>query len=267
MGMGYLKSLVISIAGLGLAANVLADNRILERLEKGEVVSQKTGASFFVQSIVNKEPEKVVASFLDFKKLSNIFPQVAFSRPYVTQEGRQFLYLKLRGLGDGLGVLMEVKNANPEAFANARELVASSEIAPARDTSAEVSTREEENELQLRKEIDKANASGAQPRFLGASGGIVLEGPINEVMELPGVRISINLGFAPYTSIKSTGAGASKASALARKTYLVAKVAFGNQMPKEQLGDYRGFGDQRLSLAQSMGVNVLESLKETLEKL
>jgi hypothetical protein len=268
--MKYLLSCVLVIGALGASSELIAANRILSRLEKGEVVSTKTGSSFFVQAIINQESDKVATAFSDLTKLPTIFPQVAIARPYVGSDGRQFIYLKLRGLGDGLGILAEVKNASSESFVNAKELVMSSEVNPSRDSSAEVDISNDPSDLQLRREIDEANQGTTDPIFVGASSGIIMEGPFNEIIELPGVRMTVHLGYASYTSLPPATlvkGRATVATTPTRKTYMVAKVSFGNQTSREYLGDYRGFGERRLSLATLMGVNALEALRATLEKM
>ncbi len=266
-----LSTCVVSLMVLGTSSALLAENKILSRLERGEVVSGKTGASFFVQALVNKEPEKVASAFVNLSKLPTVFPQIAFARPYIGSDGRQFVYLKLRGVGDGVGILAEVKNASSEAFRNAKELIVSSEVSKGRDASSETTSfTGEVNHLQLTREIDTANKSESATRFLGETSGIILEGPINSIMELPGVRMTLHLGYSSYVSVGGNKAKASKASESSdssRQTYLVAKVVFGNQAPKESLGDYRGFGERRLSLATLMGVNAIQALRASLEKI
>lgn len=252
-------TLVLGIKSLSVGAG---ENRILDRLERGETVATKTGLSFMVQTLIAKEPEKVRAALGDFRKLPEVFSGVAYARPYVAKDSRQFVYLKLKGLGDGLGVLMEVKAAPSDAFLNARELVTSAAAYKSRDIGQAADVSADPAALQLRKEIEE---SGSESHFLGATDGITLEGPLNEVMQLPNTRLVIHLGYSGYyPKAKSSKPGAAGAD---RKTYLVAKVAFGNQVSRENLGDYRGFGERRLSLATSMGEAVIESLKQKLEAL
>lgn len=278
MGIAYLKSVSLLLL-TGISAVSAAENRILERLEKGEVISSKTGSSFFVQALVNKEPEKVQAAFADLSKLPAVFPQIAFARPYVDKKDeRQFVYLKLRGLGDGQSVLMEVKSAGGEAFLNAKELVLSGEYGRGRDTTTEVDTAKEKNQLELKTQIDEANEGDEGARFMGVANSLVLEGPLNEVMELPNVRMTIHLGYSSYMQIPADQSGqkvSKKGSppsvvvpvaAPEKKTYLVAKVSFGNQTAKRELGDYRGFGESRLNLAERLGTSVFSALRVNLEK-
>jgi hypothetical protein len=99
---------------------------------------------------------------------------------------------------------------------------------------------------------------------MGATDGITLEGPLNEVMQLPNTRLVVHLGYSGYYPSSKSGKAADSNQ---RMTYLVARVAFGNQVSRENLGDYRGFGEQRLSLATAVGEAVVESLKVKLETL
>ncbi|MDB5037106.1 MAG: hypothetical protein JWQ35_634 [Bacteriovoracaceae bacterium] len=266
--------LISSAACVGAISSAYSEeNKILERLEKGEVISAKTGASFFMQALVQKDSAKIEAAFSDLSKLPAVFPQIAFARPYVEGKGdsaRKFLYLKLRGLGDGVSVLMEVKSGGDEAFVNAKELILGGDIRPSRDTSAEVDSSKESNQLALDKSIDAANESDSKGRFLGAATEITLEGPLNELMEMPTVRATINLGIQSFgespSALKTPALKGLKLPAASKRTYLVAKVSFGNQMPNGELGDIHGFGEARLSLAQQIGVNIFSTLRGNLEK-
>jgi hypothetical protein len=282
MGISKIKMVSVYLFAVSISAAYAHDNRILSRLEKGEVISSKTGSSFFVQALVGQTHEKIQAAFSDLSKLPKIFPQIAFAVPYVGKEngkdaGRNFLYLKLRGLGDGVGVLMEVKSGGGEAFANAKELILSSDYNQSRSTEGEVNINKEANQLELKAQIDAANAKGDESRFVGAEKSLILEGPLNEVMEMPNTRFTIHLGVASYTSIVSAKAieaavfdskagPAKKSNSLDKKAYLIAKVSVGNQMVRRELGDIRGFGDARLSLAEHLGTNVLSALRVQLEK-
>lgn len=254
-----------AVFGLSLVSATIvegAQNRILDRLEKGETVSTKSGSSFMVQALVSKEYQKVSAALGDMRKISQVFSQVAFARPYVTKDGRQFVYLKLRGMGDGLGALMEVKSSDIDAFTDAKELVLSGKNYRSRDVGSEGDISKDPATLMLQKEIDEAKAAGKEVPFMGATTGITLEGPLNEVMQLPNIRMVVHLGFSGYSSANSSSSGSSQS-----KTYLVAKVAFTPQVSRENLGDYRGFGEHRLSVAEAMGKSVIESLKERLQNL
>ncbi len=256
----------VCFLGLGLASIVEAapgQNRILSRLEANEVLTTKTGSAFVVQGLANKEFEKVAVALSDLTKLPSVFQQIAFARPYKNKDGRQFLYLKTRGLMDGMGLLMEVRSAEATAFVNARELMVSGEIYKKRDIGKDADLASDESQLQLKREMDEASKAGEGMRDIGILRGITLEGPLNPVMQLPNVRFTINLGVAPYTYIPPATSGASSQ----RKTYMVVKVAVGNQVASEFIGDYRGFGEQRLTVASMLGQKVLESLRERLEKL
>lgn len=285
MGISKTKLIAISLCALGVTRLQAEDNRILKRLEHGEVISSRTGSSFFVQALTAQTPDKVRAVFSDLTKLPTVFPQVAFAVPYVGKgkdEGRNFLYLKLRGLGDGVGVLMEVKSGGGDAFANAKELILGGEYHAARSTEGEVDITKEANQVSLKSAVDEANARGEDPRFVDLTKSLVLEGPLNEVMEMPNVRFTIHFGVASYTSVSTGSSTGDEGARLARgvniaspaaaknsmdkKSYLIAKVSVGNQIAREGLGDIRGFGDARLALAESLGSKVLSVLRTNLEK-
>lgn len=278
MGISKLKIVSIYFFAASFSAASAQDNHILNRLEKGEVVSSKAGASFFVQTLVNQAPEKVQAMLSDLSSLPKVFPQIAFAVPYVGKgkdEGRNFLYLKMRGLGDGMSLLMEVKSGGGEAFANAKELIVNSDYSQSRATESEVDASKEPNHLELKSQIDESNAKGEDARFVGVGRSLILEGPLNYVMEMPNTRFTISIGVSPYTQIgvekpldekaAKDPKAAKKIAAPEKKTYLIAKLSVGNQVSHEEL-DYNGFGDARLSLAQNIGTNVFSALRIKLEK-
>jgi hypothetical protein len=269
MGISRVKTITFYLLAVGLSNVHASDNSILQRLEKGEVISSKIGSSFFIQALVDTSPDKMKEIFSDLRKLPKIFPQIAFAVPYVGKtkgddDKRNFVYLKLRGLGDGVSALMEVKSGGDDAFLNAKEFVIGNDYHSGRNTAAEVDFSEERNNLELKSKIDEANSKSDSARFLGISNSLILEGPINEVMELPNVRVTINLGVASYTQILTNNEP--KKAPADKKSYLVAKVSFGNQVNRGELGDIRGFGDAKLTIAQQIGTNVIRTLQSRLQK-
>ena len=267
-------------------------NTMFARLERGEVITSKEGAMFVVQALAKANPEDIKASlFKDLKKLPSLFPQIAFVHPYVTiveetqsvpvqpliggagiggagiqrvapstmivKKERHLVYLKLRGLGDGVGVLMEVKEGAQESFANAMELMHSGSL-QFRQTEFDKPINQNQG-LNLIKETGASSKKEEIGRNIFLEKKLTLEGPLNSVMEFPGLRIAIHLAVGRYMTTPSPGK-------VDVSTYLIAKVLFGTQVPKQGIGDYRGFGEQKLSLAQRVGVNVLRGLTSVLER-
>lgn len=260
---------ILALAALLAGPSVRADQVMIDRLESGEIVSTKMGSAFVVQQVIKKRAGAVAeALFKDIRKLPSVFPNIAFVRPYTTQDGKTLLYMKLRGVRDGLGVLMEVKEGAADAFSNATALVANSAQMGLRDTKDEVDFKKDpQNQLA----VDTPNEPNIPlRRKVGVGMNLLLEGPLNQVMEMPNLRLTLNLGIGGYKILKMDPADPNNEMMAETKsdfTYLVAKVSVGSQMARGELGDYRGFGEGRLSLAQSMGTDVFETLKKKLESL
>jgi hypothetical protein len=262
------NSFILGASLFFISTGVKASESILERLEKGEVVSSKIGSSFTIQTLIKKDVDEVGSQmFKDVSKFPKILDEVAFARHYITKDvkaldKKHLVYLKVRGLGDGVGILLEVKQGGVDSYSNARALDLSSESFPLRDTEAEVSLRDDAMNQAVVKAAaiqDENKKTGKYPDFdpsLGPVTNLILEGPLNDVPQLPGVRMVVNLGICSYKKPKDR----------TEYTYMVAKMAFGNQIVRGELGDYKGFGDTRLSLAQAMGNNFISNLRAKLEK-
>lgn len=263
-----LRSVGIVALGLGFTTSVNAQNKILDQLEAGQVVSGKSGSTVLVQSIVKKEAPAVLKSLSeDLSKLPNVIGQVAFARPFKTKDGKRLLYLKIKGLGDGTAVLMEVKEGPRDAFTNARELLKSGDFGRYREAArADIN---EVGDLGLEKDLSKSNASSETQRILGSDSVILLEGPLNQIPAMPQLRVTLQISVAPYSVIPAaTGIAGSPAPAMKNYSLLQVRAAFGNQAPiGGDLGDYRGFGERHLSLAQIAAEDVLASVKARLEKI
>jgi len=252
----------------GLEANVKADNRILDRLEAGEVISAKLGGSVLLQSITSQDPEKVRKAFTtNFSGLSDLFSEIAFARPFITDAGRRLVYLKLKGMGDGLSVLVEVKQGANEAFNDAKSLMDSAKIWKSGASSSEASLTAAETTL--KSEVADANKVPGVSRTFMPGATIVLEGPLNEVMELPGVRFTVTLSTASYMVSPTASATVPLLPMPAAKTYtyLAARIAVAAQVTDEHLPDYRGFGDRRLGIMERLGVDLFSALQKNLQKL
>src|SRR5690606_12647954 len=94
--------------------SLFANTSVIHQLEQGTVVTTRMGSSFTVEALIEQDPDRVAeAIFENLNKLPEVFSNVAFAKPIQVKEDdgteRSLVYLKLRGLGDGLGVLMEVK--------------------------------------------------------------------------------------------------------------------------------------------------------------
>lgn len=268
MGMGFSGLTVIFASGVALLASqsARADQVIFERLERGETIATTAGTAATLQMVVKKNASDISdVIFKDPQKLSKIFPNIAFARTYKTSDGKNLLYLKLRGLGDGLGVLMEVKEGGEEAFDNAIALTTSSAALGLRETGAEVNLKKDvQNQTVL--EASQAGNLSVQRKITPFKNkttykdvNIVLEGPLNEVLEMPSLRLTMNLGLYEYD--------VSSAGATSNYSYIVSKISIGNQVPRGELGDYRGFGDQRLQMTKMMGTDLFAVLKNRLENL
>jgi hypothetical protein len=251
----------VFVLALSSTAHAAVENSIIKRLEAGEVVSAKSGSSFIIQALVDKDPMKVQQVLMsDLSKLPDVFENVAFARTYKDKAGKKLLYLKLRGLGDGLGILMEVKQGADQAFRNAKDFNSSGAY-QYRNTLQDVNLATDPNAQELTKEVAATNkANSAEMRTLVNGPSLVLEGPLNEIMELPNLRVTLNLSVGTYMVMK-------KGQLPVIKSYLVSKTAFGSQTPKESLGDYRGFGDARLGLAERMAKDLFAVLQLKLASL
>ena len=255
-------------AGAQVDQKSQANNPVLDRLERGEVISSKSGQAFLLQSIVKKDASAVLKSLTgDLKTLSKVIPQVAFAKPMLTESGKKILYLKLRGLGDGLGILLEVKQGASESFANARALIRSADLLPLRDTQDSVNDVSDGMVLKAVEERNKTSADAT--RIIGGDQVLVLEGPLNKIMAMPNLRLTAEISVAPYTIMeKSSGIIGGPAPKVMSYSLLQVRMAVGNQVRiGGELGDYKGFGDQRLELAKLTGEELVRNLRLKIESL
>lgn len=259
---GSLLGALVSSGGL------VAQNKVLEALERGEVLSTKTASTVLVQAIVKKDTAAIQEIIdADLSQIPQIFENVATARPFVTSDKKNLLYLKLRGLTDGLSVLMEVKEGSREAFVNARELLKSADFNSREAAKAELIGIGEDA---VANEIDVINGQQEAQRMLGVGSVMLLEGPLNRVEAMPDLRLTLQISFSPYTLIEpvkgEAGAAVPKTSNM---TFMQIAAAFGRQVPKGagELGDYRGFADKRLDLVRGLGESIAKSIKGRLEKL
>lgn len=259
--------LAISLGLMASSSSLSAQNMTIDRLEKGEVVSAKMGSSFLVQALVKKDQAQVTKNLFETSdKISQFFPNVAFARPFKTKDGRQLLYLKLRGAGDGLGVMLEAKQGSAGLFTNARELLKSGDRSKDRAIAQEELNQVGDNGVGV--QIQNRNEKGQAQRLLGSESVVVFEGPLNPIPQMPTLRVSLAIALAPYTIVPAAkGVAGAPSPASKDYTLLQFRVAFGSQVPKgEDLGDYKGFGERRLELAKMAGANIMTALKARLEK-
>lgn len=250
---GSLLKITLGILWVGSAWAAPA-NSLLHRLEQGEVLSTKEGSSFVIQTLIQSDPVKVQTAFSDLTQLPLVFDNMAFTNLYKTKNNQNLIYMKLKGLGDGVGVLMEIKSGTPQTFSGTIGLIESANYHFRNQPIDPFQTND------LIKIISDSNQTNPQEvRALALGSVLVLEGPLNEVKQLPSVRAILHLIVGMYSIQKGTR------EAPRILTYLAAKMSFGKQVPKKNIGDYRGFGDRRLSIAENLGVNLFEALKRTLE--
>lgn len=273
------KLSVISLVSLGLSVSLAhgqsrlqtkseTNNTVLDRLEAGEVVSSKSGQAFLIQSVLKKDASTVLKSLTgDLKTLSKVVPQVAFAKPMLSDSGKKLLYLKLRGLGDGLGVLLEVKQGASESFANARALIRSADLLPFRDTQDAVNDVSDGLVLKAVEERNRSDADAA--RIIGGDQVLVLEGPLNKIMSMPNLRVTAEISVAPYTIMeKASNIVGAPAPRVLSYSLLQIRMAVGNQVRVGgELGDYKGFGDQRLELAKVTAEELVRNLRLRVESL
>lgn len=245
-----------------------ANNTVLDRLERGEVVSSKSGQAFLVQSVLKKDASTVLKSLTgDLKSLGKVIPQIAFAKPMLTESGKKVLYLKLRGLGDGLGILLEVKQGASDSFSNARAMIRSADLLPLRDTQDSLS--DVSDGMVLKAVEDRNRSSSDATRIIGGDQVLVLEGPLNKIMAMPNLRVTAEISVAPYTIMeKSSGIVGAAAPKVLSYSLLQVRMAIGNQVRVGgELGDYKGFGEQRLELAKVTGEELIRNLRLKIESL
>lgn len=262
------KSILVGSLALTLSffsGQSFAANKILEQLEGGAVVSGKTGSTILVQALVKEDAAVVMKALTeDLKDLPKIAPQIAFARPY-TMNQRNLVYLKLRGAGDGVGVVMEMKEGPREAFAGARAFLKSGDTSAFREASKE--ELNEVGDLGLASGLAEANSRGETERLIGTDSVVLLEGPLNDVIQMPHLRMTVQLSVAPYT-VRPAATGIPGAPIPQSKNYSLfqVKAALGRQaVIGRDLGDYLGLRDQQVELAKGVAENVVKSIRARLE--
>ncbi len=244
------------------------DNPSYKRLEKGETISSKAGSSVTFQKLLKVDIAKAVAVLDDLSKLPELFENIVYAKTFKTLDGKKLLYIKVSGLGDGAGLLFEVKESGGDFFTAAKTLLKSSDGLRLREIGTEASL-EDGGHADLVKDLaietDKAKKTNGMGREIDTSinaRSLILEGPLNEVMQLPANRFSLHLGVGTYSLFKADTPWDMQSSA-----YLVAKIGVASQTPRTELGDVKGFGERKLSLLQRFGQNVFTNFAKQLSKL
>ena len=245
----------------GLIGTEAANVRVFERLEQGETLTSQVGSSIFAQTLIKQPAADVQAKiFSDPSKWSSVFKNVAYAKPYVTTDGKKLVYVKLNGLGDGVGVLMEIKQGMESSFTSAKTLNISSSALRLRNSASEVA---------FDSNLPASSSEGGANRTVGTDQSIVLEGPLNHVVQLPNMRITLRLGVASYTVTKDKGkdkdADKDTNKDVSNYALVMAKASFATQAPLKELGDYHGFGEQKLNISRMLSGWVLSVLRAGLE--
>lgn len=246
---------------------------MLRQVESGEPVSLRMGSSVWVHSILGINAEDLLEAFRsDSDVLSRLLPQLAFMSRLKDPSSRDYLYMKLRGFGSGVGALFEVEYPEPPQ-GNGLSLLLPSSVVKSSGLGQSEAPRQWEQ--RVRREIQELNSSSGLRRSLGDFQGLRLYGPLNELMEFPGVRVAIEISVAPY----SVSGSAEALQRLSRErsdvpssidlansgqglTYAAVKLEFFPVPTKEQLPAVGGFlSDSKLMSVEWATKNILRSLQ------
>lgn len=270
---------------VNLSAADAQGSNIISQVESGHSHSVRMGSAVWLQTLIEKDKETLRGVLGgDYSRLNEILPEVAFTKRFTDADSPDLLYMKLRGFGSGIGAIFEVQNdldlgGNDSASVLKGILPAGFLDLPGSDISP--------MESSLRSEIERLNASGsAESRSLGAFERIHLTGPLNELIEFPGLRVELEISLADY-SIRKTGdstpldalinGGIGNSSKVELSdfvdqaqdlTYVMIKIEFSPAPTKEHLADVNGYlSDAKLMALEHSTKKLLGALKIRAKKI
>jgi hypothetical protein len=254
---------------------------LIRALESGEILSTTSGNAIAMAGLIQKPYEEVRSYFSGQSMAAGIAP-LAFAKAFQTQDQRNLLYLKLRGLLDGTGLLMEVRDLSFQArealnplyegaaslpFSLA-QLQAGQMIVPFMNTWTSP----------LEAELRDSSVSSPLRRTLGDSGkvfSITLLGPLNPVMSLSGVSLQVRIDIRSYEAQNKEAQNPDPMTQFfpslktpvkkVEWTYLGAEILFLPAPSKEEIGDFKGFGQRQLAAAQWGSRSLLQSIRSAIE--
>ena len=265
---------------LGFSRSSFAQS-VMKNLESGEILSTTSGNSILLVGLIQR-PFEDVKSYLSGKTMAEGLTSLAFAKGLYTQDQKPLLYLKVKGLLDGTGLLMEMKDVNfqaKEALAPLFESAPILEMSLAQLSPSQIYVPSINSWLtQLQTEMREASLSSEVMRSLGDAGkvfSLALAGPLNSPMSLAGVSLQVKLDIRSYEAQSKDSVGKDHLvdyfpslktpNKKIEWTYLGAEVSFFPAPVKEELGDYKGFGQRQLSAAKWGGLSLLQDLRSTIE--
>ncbi|TVQ76314.1 MAG: hypothetical protein EA369_10195 [Bradymonadales bacterium] len=202
-----------------------------QQLLKAQVFSERFGnALVFQRAIRLEEVDLQDLIHSGPSALAKLLPGVRLVQPFKLSDGRRMLYLKVQGLAQAEGLVLQVREGWEQAFAEA----------PVWEVS-----------LPEMKAYPSQLAKSPFVQALGANSGVLsLQGPLNETMDLAGLQFLLEV------STQNLEGGHS---------VLSSQLSLYPVRPPETLGDYLGMSERRLSLAELGGRRVMEAFVSRLK--
>lgn len=246
----------------------LSAQAIVRSLEKGEVMSSRMGESFYLQTLVDQELSKIMAAFEKndslIERLNFLFPNIGFTKAFVTKDGRNLLYLKIKDLAGGAGIFVELtapKNFDGTSvltpvFDKAAKLPDGVVQLPANNA---IGSLESPWAIQLGQDVSKLNSETDYRRSLSGMKRIQIMGPLNHVPALEGVSFKINIALSEYEVKEGEDFNS---PTVFDQTFVFTHVAMGRRPIKEDWGRFTNFGAKEIRLAEYSGTNLMRALQK-----
>jgi len=260
-GLPYVGALgLILYSSNTIGASGSGSEDIFAKMSSGSVQGQTIGESFYLQSLIKKAPDRiseVVES--DINQLGKLIPGLNYARTFQTKDGRKLLYMKVSGFLDGTGLMMEVKRGLDALFSNGATAVLDDNLF---DFSSAEYNLSNPWQSQLDSAILQRSAKG-EVANLSPAVEIVLEGPVNHVMDLNGLRVAILISMQQFNQNavnKRDSAGLGNTPS----TYLLTQFQFRKTKWTEEWGQFSSFGSREINLAQVQATKLMRQVQASL---
>lgn len=231
---------------------------ILSKMSAGSVQSQTVGESFYLQSVIKKTPDRISQMIeADVNQLGKLIPGISYARAFQTKAGHKLLYMKVSGFLDGTGMMMEVKQGLDSLFENPVTNQLDDSLF---DFSEATYSLQNPWQGQITAAIAERATKG-EVASLTPSESIVLEGPVNHVMDLNGLRVAILLSL---QQLNQTTADDSGDIDNAASTYLLSQFEFRKTKWTEEWGQFSNFGSREINLAQVQATKFMRQIQNSL---
>lgn len=165
-----------------------------------------------------------------------LIPELNFVKAFKNEEGRNFFHLNLQGLARGEGVVVEVISGFEDYF----------ETAPTLNLDLP----------KMPEALSKLSRSHLVEGYGLEVAKLVLQGPLNETMDLAGLGFQIEIDLRYIDQFEDPN-----------QSLFTTYIEFSEVARKQTLGDYLGLSAARLAAARMAGLQSFKRFGSRLESL